>query len=45
MLVRAAGGVRRVVPVRENVYETQIFDPQRVVIRLPSGRAVSYAAP
>lgn len=45
VLVSAAGGVRRVVPVRENVFETQIYDPRRVVIELPSGRAVSYAAP
>lgn len=45
VVVTAAHGVRRVVAVRENVYETQIFDPHRVVIRLPAGGTVSYAAP
>ena len=45
VLVTAAGGVRRAVAVRDNVYETQIYDPNRVVIKLPAGGTVSYAAP
>ena len=45
VLVTAADGVRRRVAVRANVYETQVFAPRRVVIRLPAGGTVSYAAP
>lgn len=45
VLVRAAHGVRRIVAVRRNVYETQIYAPRRVTIALPGHRVVSYPAP
>ncbi len=45
VLVTAAGGVRRSVAVRRNVYETQIYAPRSITIRLPGHRGVSYAAP
>jgi len=41
----AAGRVRRSVPVRWNVYETQIYAPRRISIVLPGGRAATYVAP
>jgi hypothetical protein len=43
--VTAAGAVRRVVAVRENVYETQIYAPKTVAIDLPRRGMVSYRAP
>jgi len=43
--VTAAGGVRRTVAVRENVYETQIYAPKTIAIDLPLRGTVSYRAP
>jgi hypothetical protein len=43
--ITAPQGVRRVVAVKRNVYDTQIFAPKSVSIELPGGRAVRYAAP
>jgi hypothetical protein len=41
-----ADGVRRSVPVRSNVYDAQIYDPQQVSIELPgTGARRSYPAP
>jgi hypothetical protein len=43
--VSAAGGLRRTVAVRENVYETQIYAPKTIAIDLPRRGTVSYRAP
>ena len=43
--VSAAGGVRRVVAVHENVYDTQIYAPTTIAMTLPSRGAVVYRAP
>jgi hypothetical protein len=43
--VSAAGGVRRVVAVRENVYDTQIYAPTNVALDLPQRGTVTYRAP
>jgi hypothetical protein len=43
--VTAAHGVRRVLAVRRNVYDAQIFAPETVTIELPAGRTVRYTAP
>jgi hypothetical protein len=43
--VAAAGGVRHSVPVRSNVYDTQIYAPHSISIDLPGSGAHRYAAP
>jgi hypothetical protein len=43
--ITAAGGVRRVVAVRENVYDTQIYTPRTIAIDLPRRGTLSYRAP
>jgi hypothetical protein len=45
VVITSAHGVSRVVRVRGNVYDAQIFAPQHVSIELPGGRTVRYAAP
>jgi hypothetical protein len=45
VIVTAAGGVRRSVPVRSNVYEAQIYAPQSISIDLPGAGIRRYAAP
>jgi hypothetical protein len=43
--VTAAGGVRRSVPVRSNVYDVQIYAPQSISIDLPGSGTRRYPAP
>jgi hypothetical protein len=43
--VAAAGGVRRSVPVRSNVYDAQIYAPQSISIDLPGSGTHRYPAP
>lgn len=43
--VAAAGGVRRSVPVRSNVYDAQIYAPHSISIDLPGSGTHRYPAP
>jgi hypothetical protein len=45
VLISAAGGVRRAVAVRHNIYDTQIYAPTSVLIDLPGRSTVRYRAP
>lgn len=45
VVIAAAGGVRRVVDVHDNVYDAQIYAPVSVSIVLPGGKRVRYTAP
>jgi hypothetical protein len=45
VLIASAGGARHLVPVRRNVYDAQLYAPQRVFITLPGRGTVQYGAP